>query len=89
MKRDRRRLPFSLALRVDEPLVAPLRDMPQSSVARIEREDGEAVEWGIEAADGVPRELPDGRYVSERRIRAAGAADRPLPARLRTASNAR
>jgi glycogen debranching enzyme GlgX/4-alpha-glucanotransferase len=64
----RRRLPFSLVLRVDEPLVAPLRDMPRSADARIEREDGEAVEWGIEAADGVPRELPDGRSVSERRI---------------------
>ena len=42
--------------------------MPRSADARIEREDGEAVEWGIEAADGVPRELPDGRSVSERRI---------------------
>jgi glycogen debranching enzyme GlgX/4-alpha-glucanotransferase len=64
----RRRLPFSLALRVDEPLVAPLRDMPRSTAARIEREDGEAVEWKIEAADDVPRELPDGRSVTERKI---------------------
>ena len=65
---QRRRLPFSLVLRADKPLVAPLRDMPQASDARIEREDGAIAEWSIEAADGVRRDLPDGRSVSERGI---------------------
>ena len=55
---QRRRLPFSLVLRADEPLVAPLREMPQASDARIEREDGAVAEWSIEAADGVRRDLP-------------------------------
>ena len=65
---QRRRLPFSLVLRLGEPAVAPLRDMPKSADARIEREDGEAAEWGVEASDGARRDLPDGRSVSERPI---------------------
>ena len=65
---QRRRLPFSLVLRLGEPPVAPLRDMPRSTAARIEREDGAAVEWRVEAADGARRDLPDGRSVSERPI---------------------
>ena len=64
----RRRLPFSLVLRRGEPLVAPLRDTPGKIDARIEREDGAAAEWSIDAADSVRRELPDGRSVSERPI---------------------
>ncbi len=55
-------------LRADQPLVAPLRDMPRASDARIEREDGAVAEWSIEAADGAPRDLADGRSVSERTI---------------------
>ncbi len=65
---ERRRLPFSLVLRLGEPLAAPLRDMPRAVDARIVREDGAVAEWRIEAADGVRRDLPDGRSVSERRI---------------------
>ena len=65
---QRRRLPFSLVLRLDQPLVAPLRDAPRPTDARIEREDGAAAEWLIEAADGARRDLPDGRSVSERPI---------------------
>jgi glycogen operon protein len=65
---QRRRLPFSLVLCADKPLVAPLRDMPQASDARIEREDGAVAEWSIAAADGGRRDLADGRYVSERLI---------------------
>jgi glycogen debranching enzyme GlgX/4-alpha-glucanotransferase len=65
---QRRRLPFSLVLRADQPLVAPLRDMPRASDARIEREDGAVAEWSIESAGGVARDLADGRTVSERAI---------------------
>ena len=65
---QRRRLPFSLVLRADQPLLAPLRDMSRASDARIEREDGAVAEWSIEAADGAPRDLADGRSVSERAI---------------------
>ena len=65
---QRRCLPFSLVLRLEEPLVAPLRDMPRGANARIEREDGGAVEWSLEAADGARHDLPDGRSVSERPI---------------------
>jgi glycogen debranching enzyme GlgX/4-alpha-glucanotransferase len=65
---QRRRLPFSLVLRADQPLVAPLRDMPQASEARIEREDGAIAEWSIEAAEGIGRDLADARSVSERII---------------------
>jgi 4-alpha-glucanotransferase len=65
---QRRRLPFSLVLRADQPLVAPLRDMLGKTDARIAREDGAAAEWSIEAADGTRRDLPDGRSVSERPI---------------------
>ena len=65
---QRRRIPFSLVLRVDQPLVAPLRDMPRASEARIEREDGAVAEWTVETADGARRDLPDGRSVSERTI---------------------
>jgi 4-alpha-glucanotransferase len=42
--------------------------MPRASEARIEREDGAVAEWSIEAADGVSRDLADGRSVSERAI---------------------
>jgi glycogen debranching enzyme GlgX/4-alpha-glucanotransferase len=65
---QRRRLPFSLVLGADQPLAAPLRDMPQASEARIERADGAVAEWLIEAADGVSRDLGDGRSVTERTI---------------------
>jgi glycogen operon protein len=65
---QRRRLPFSVVLRHGEPLVAPLRDTPGKADARIEREDGAAAEWSIEAADGARRDLRDGRSVSERAI---------------------
>ena len=65
---QRRRLPFSMVLHLDQPLVAPLRDTPRPTDARIEREDGAAAEWLIESAAGAPRELPDGRSVSERPI---------------------
>ena len=65
---QRRRLPFSLVLRLGEPLVAPLRDMARAADARIVREDGAVAEWPVEPADGVRRDLPDGRSVSERRI---------------------
>jgi glycogen debranching enzyme GlgX/4-alpha-glucanotransferase len=65
---QRRRLPFSMVLRLDQPLVAPLRDTPRATEARIEREDGAAAEWLIEAADGARRDLPDGRSVAERPI---------------------
>ncbi len=65
---ERRRLPFSLVLRADQPLVVPLRDMPRASDARIEREDGAVAEWSIESANGVRRDLVDGRSVSERGI---------------------
>ena len=65
---ERRRLPFSLVLRLDQPLVAPLRDTPRATDARIVREDGDVAEWAVEPAEGVRRDLPDGRSVSERRI---------------------
>ena len=65
---QRRRLPFSLVLRLGEPLVAPLRDIARATDARIVREDGAVAEWPVEPADGVRRDLPDGRSVSERRI---------------------
>ena len=65
---ERRRLPFSLVLRLGEPLAAPLRDMANASDARIVREDGAVAEWPVEPADGVRRDLPDGRSVVERKI---------------------
>ena len=65
---QRRRLPFSLVLRADQPLVAPLRDTPRKTDARIEREDGAVAEWSIEPAEGVRRDLPDGRSVTERAV---------------------
>ena len=64
----RRRLPFSLVLRLGEPPVAPLRDLPGGADARIVREDGATSEWRVEAGDGVRRGLPDGRSVAERAI---------------------
>jgi glycogen debranching enzyme GlgX/4-alpha-glucanotransferase len=68
----RRRLPFSLVLRLGEPAVAPLRDLPSAVDAHIVREDGSIAEWRVEAADGARRDLPDGRSVAERAV--------PLPA---------
>jgi glycogen debranching enzyme GlgX/4-alpha-glucanotransferase len=65
---QRRRLPLSLVLRVDQPLVASLRDKPGKVDARIEREDGAAADWSIEVGDGVRRDLPDGSSVVERSI---------------------
>ena len=65
---ERRRLPFSLVLRLGEPLVAPLRDVASATDARIVREDGAVAEWPVEPADGVRRELADGRSVVERKI---------------------
>ncbi len=64
----RRRLPFSLVLRLGEPAVAPLRDLPTAVDARITREDGSVAEWRVEAAEGVRRDLPDGRSAAERAI---------------------
>ena len=55
-------------LRLGEPLSAPLRDQPGAVDARIAREDGAAIEWRVEAGDGVRRGLPDGRAVAERTI---------------------
>jgi glycogen debranching enzyme GlgX/4-alpha-glucanotransferase len=63
-----RRLPFSLVLRADQPLVASLRETPRKTDARIERKDGAVAEWSIEAADGARRDLADGRAVTERTI---------------------
>ncbi len=65
---QRRRLPFSLVLRAGQPFIAPLRDLPRATEARIDREDGVVAEWTVETADGAPRDLPDGRSVSERAI---------------------
>jgi glycogen debranching enzyme GlgX/4-alpha-glucanotransferase len=65
---QRRHLPFSLVLRLGEPLTAPLRDTARAADARIVREDGAVAQWSIEPADAVQRDLPDGRSVSERRI---------------------
>ena len=59
-------------LRVDQPLVAPLRDTPQACEGRIECEDGKVLEWRVDAGDGAQRTLPDGRTVVERPV--------PLPA---------
>jgi glycogen operon protein len=67
-EKRRRRLPFSLVLRLGEPQVAPLRDFSQGADARIEREDGSSSKWRVEAGGGVRHELPDGRSVSERPI---------------------
>jgi glycogen debranching enzyme GlgX/4-alpha-glucanotransferase len=64
----RRRLPFSLVLRLGGPAIAPLRDLPSAADARVVREDGSVAEWRVEAADGVRRDLPDGRSVIERTI---------------------
>ena len=64
----RRRVPPSLVLRFDEKLAAPLRDAPGACEARVECEDGSVREWRIEAGDGAPRTLPDGRVVAERSI---------------------
>ena len=44
------------------------RDLPGGADARIVREDGATAEWRVEAGDGVRRDLPDGRSVSERAI---------------------
>jgi glycogen debranching enzyme GlgX/4-alpha-glucanotransferase len=66
--KHRRRLLFSLVLRLDQPLVAPLRDTPGATDARVVREDGAVAEWSVEPADGVRRDLPNGRSVVERRI---------------------
>ena len=65
---QRRRLPPSLVLRFGKKLAAPLRDAPGGCEARVEREDGGALEWRVEAGDGAPRTLPDGRAVAERTI---------------------
>ena len=65
---QRRRLPSSLVLRLGEPLIAPLRDQPGAVDARIAPEGGAAIEWRVEAGDGVRRGLPDGRAVAERTI---------------------
>jgi glycogen debranching enzyme GlgX/4-alpha-glucanotransferase len=64
----RRRLPFSLVLRLGEPLVAPLRDQPAAVDARIVREDGSVAEWRVEAAESIARAAPDGRAVAERAV---------------------
>ena len=64
----RRRLPFSLVLRLGEPQAAPLRDLERAADARITGEDGATTEWRVEAADGVARPLPDGRSVAERAV---------------------
>ena len=50
-----------IALRLGEPPVAPLRDLPAAADARITGEDGAASEWRVEAGEGIRRNLPDGR----------------------------
>ena len=70
-----RRLPFSLVLRLDELLVAPMRDAREGAEARIECEDGTIIEWRVEAGEGPRLELPDGRAVSER---AMGLPELPI-----------
>jgi len=65
---QRRRLPPSLVLQFDEPLAAPLRDAPGAYEGRVECEDGSVREWRVEAGNGAPRTLPDGRIVAERTI---------------------
>ncbi|HEX9168273.1 MAG TPA: 4-alpha-glucanotransferase, partial [Roseiarcus sp.] len=64
----RRRLPFSLVVRLGEPAVAPLRDQSNAADARIVREDGSVAEWRVEAGDGARRDLADGRSVAQRSI---------------------
>jgi glycogen debranching enzyme GlgX/4-alpha-glucanotransferase len=64
----RRRLPGSCVLRVEQPLVAPLRDTPQACEGRIECEDGKVLEWRVDAGDGAQRTMPDGRTVIERPV---------------------
>ena len=41
---------------------------PAQTDARIVREDGAVAEWAVEPAEGLRRDLPDGRSVSERGI---------------------
>jgi glycogen operon protein len=65
---DRRRLPFSLVLRLGEPLTAPLRDLPHGADGHITREDGATSEWRVEVGEGTRRDLPDGRSVVEPKI---------------------
>jgi glycogen debranching enzyme GlgX/4-alpha-glucanotransferase len=65
---QRRRVPYSLVLRFGEKLAAPLRDAPGAGEARVECDDGSVREWRVEAGDGAPRTLPDGRIVAERTI---------------------
>ncbi|HZZ62329.1 MAG TPA: glycogen debranching protein GlgX [Roseiarcus sp.] len=64
----RRRVPYSLVLRADRPLAAPLRDARQGCEARIECEDGRILEWRVGAGDGERSDLPDGRSVDERAL---------------------
>jgi glycogen debranching enzyme GlgX/4-alpha-glucanotransferase len=64
----RRPLPFSLVLRLGEPRVAPLRDLPAAADAQITGEDGATSEWRVEAGEDIRRNLPDGRSVAERTI---------------------
>ena len=64
----RRRVPYSLVLRADEPMSAPLRDAPKGCDARIEYEDGKILGWRIGAGEGARSDLPDGRSVEERTI---------------------
>ena len=73
----RRRVPPSLVVRFDEPLVAPLRDAPQACEARIDCEDGSVREWRVEAGDGAPKDAT--RRARRRRAvdRAPRSADRP------------
>ncbi len=71
----RRRVPYSLVMRADQPLAAPLRDAPQGREARIECENGRILEWRVGAGDGERSDLPDGRSVEER---AMALPDLPL-----------
>ncbi len=62
----RRRVPYSLVLRADGSLAAPLRNAPKGCEARIECEDGRILEWRVGAGEGERGDLPDGRSVEER-----------------------
>jgi glycogen operon protein len=70
-----RRLPYSLVLPHDKPLVAPLRDAPSGGEAQVECEDRTVFEWRVEAGEGPACVLPDGRTVSERIV---GLPDLPI-----------
>lgn len=64
----RRRVPPSLLVREREPASVPLRDAMGAVEARVECEDGRAVEWRAPAGDGASRTLLDGSALVERTL---------------------